>query len=96
MIKPAQKDISVFFPYILVEPVEDQKEKTPINGVYLPPEEEKILRVRVVVSSISSNKSNIIPPLRKGDIIYVKRFISYTIPGSKCRFVSEDDVMGKE
>jgi len=107
MSKVSLKDISVFHPFVLVEPIEKQTEKTSNSGIVMPTQEENVIEARVVVSSFETllPHDTVISPIsgsggssqrlvQKGEVVFIKRFISYPIADTKYRFVHIEDIMG--
>ena len=107
MNKASLKNISVFHPYILVEPLEKETEKTSGAGIITSLQDENVIEAKVIASSsqtlLNSNFSQ--SPtngsggssqhfVQKGEIIFVKKFSSYPVDETNYRFVNVEDIMG--
>lgn len=97
MSVPAIKDISVFYPYILVSPVKKEEEVSTDSGIYLPTNggllEAVVVKLPTAKSYVPENNSPT-PQLQEGKKVFVKRF-SYPISGSPYCFVEESDIFGQ-
>lgn len=93
MPKLAQVEIVCFYPYILVEPLQQEETKNE-DGVYIPTSaESSVLEAKVV--AIPDNDEQL--ELSIGDTVFLKKYSTLKIHATDYRFVNVDeDLLGKK